>query len=288
MRTKLIVAAIVGLFVSATATPRAYGQGKCTLQTLAGTYVIYERGANSIFDPTSTDAAPFHFIGATAPFINLTKITFTPYGEGDGFFWIKIGTLDGGLQPIPVHVTVTEMNADCTGKLQYQFSLPPIEPTTIEERFVVIDNGREFRSLPTSLGEHGIPTMAWVGYARRSEAACSPEMERGAYILTCENLIGAPAVADSTMFFFRVAPDGSYTGKLYEKIGALSIDTPVKGMFTVNENCSFAYTLQVPEFFGDATIDARGLLFNEGKEFYILPMVGASDTGFCQGKRVGP
>ncbi len=289
MRNKIILAVIACLF--AWCIPGAYGQGNCTLETLAGTYAIYERGANSFLDPTPLEQAPFHFSGVTAPFVNVAHIVFTPYGQGDGFYWIKIGTLDGGLEPIPVHITITEMNADCTGKLKYDINLPPIPPTTITERFVVMDNGRELRTVPISMGEHGIATLAWIGYGRRVEASCDPQTARGTYVITCENLIMTSptvAVADSTLFHVKVAPDGSYTGRLYEKVGPLSIDTPVLGTFAVKENCSFDHTLQVPEYFGNMTIDSRGLFFNNGKEFYVLPMVGASETGFCQGKRVGP
>jgi hypothetical protein len=285
---KIVLALIACLFVWC--IPSAYGQGKCTLETLAGTYAIYERGANSVLDPTPLEQAPFHFSGVTAPFVNVTQITFTPYGQGDGFFWIKVGTLDGGLEPIPVHITITEMNADCTGKLEYEINLPPIPPTTIQERFLVMDNGREFRSVPISMGEGGIATLAWVGYGRRVEDSCGPHSARGTYVFTCENLIATSptmAVADSTLFHVKVAPDGSYKGRLYEKIGPLSIDTPVVGTFAVNKNCSFSHTLQVPEYFGSETIDSRGLFFNNGNEFYLLPMVGSPNPGFCQGKRVG-
>ncbi len=57
-------------------------------------------------------AVPFPFVWATAPFITVGEITFTPDGEGDGFYWIRIGSLNGWLDPIPVHVTITEMNED--------------------------------------------------------------------------------------------------------------------------------------------------------------------------------
>lgn len=75
-----------------------------------------------------------------------------------GFYWTGIGAMNGGLAPIPVHATVAEMNPDCTGKLQYAVNLPNLS-ATIEERFFLFDEGRKFRSVPTSI-QGGIDTLA--------------------------------------------------------------------------------------------------------------------------------
>jgi len=140
------------------AVPAAYAHKACSLQTLVGTYAIYEKGASSILDPANAAAFPF-LTGATAPFVNITELTFSPDGVGEGFFWIRIGALSSGLQPIPVQGTVTEMNPNCTGKLQYAVNLPNLGTATIEERFLLFDEGREFRSVPTSI-QGGIETLA--------------------------------------------------------------------------------------------------------------------------------
>ena len=117
------------------AVPAAYAQEECTLQTMAGTYAFFDKGSSLIVDP-SQQPFPLHWAAAMAPFVTVGEVTFTPEGVGDGFYWISIGALSGGLNPIPVHVTITEMNHNCSGKFQYAVNLPGIS-ATIEERFVL-------------------------------------------------------------------------------------------------------------------------------------------------------
>jgi hypothetical protein len=100
------------------AVPSAYAQQQCSLQTMAGTYAMYERGSSFLLDP-SQQPIPLHWAGAMATFINVGEATFSSKGVGNGFYWILIGTLNGGLDPIPVQVTITEMNPECTGKVTY-------------------------------------------------------------------------------------------------------------------------------------------------------------------------
>jgi hypothetical protein len=293
MVTKITVATLAGLLVClCAAAPAAYAQEKCTLRTLAGTYAIYEKGASSILDPSpSPQLFPF-FAGATAPFVNVTELTFSPDGVGEGFFWIRIGALNGGLDPIPVHVTVTEMNENCTGKLQYSVNLPGLS-AAIEERIIVFDEGREFRSVPTSI-QNGIDSLAWTGTGHRIGKpgevvhSCGPHTASGTYLLTAENLVATDphtAVADALFIREVVSLTGDYTGTLYEKIGTVSVETPALGTITVNPDCSFTSTLEVPEFFSGAIV-IKGVFFNGGKEYYALAIDEGVPYSFVQGKRI--
>jgi len=103
------------------------------------------------------------------------------------------------------------------------------------------------------------------------------------------------AVADTFLLRMDVSMDGDYTGLLYEKYGAVSIDgLPVSGTFTVNPDCSFAATLDVNPS-EEGAIEDRVVFVNEGKEFYRLgilnPSRPANDKGIkyslCQGPRIG-
>ena len=298
MRNKITIVAMVGLFLlCCVAVPAAHAHEKCSLRTLAGTYAISEKGSSSFLDPNpSVFPPPFtfpFFTGVTAPFVNVTQITFSPHGVGEGFYWIRIGALSGGLDPIPVHVTVTEMNPDCTGKLQYSVNLPGIS-ATIEERFIVFDEGREFRSVPTSI-VGGIPTLAWIGTGHRiSDSSkrvhsCGQHTAHGTYLLTAENLVAAEphtAVADTLFIREDVSLTGDYTGTLYEKIGTVPVETPALGTITVNPDCSFTGTLKVPEFFSGAIV-MKGVFFNEGKEYYALAIDEGIPYSFAYGKRIG-
>ncbi len=279
MRTKITVVAMACLLVCwCVAVPAAYAKEKCSLQTFAGTYVFYDKGSSLILNP-SQQPFPLHWAGASAPFLALGEATFTPDGVADGLYWMYIGALNVGFDPIPVHVTVTEMNEDCTGKMQYSVTVPGILSAAVEERFILFDNGREFRSVPTSI-VNGIPTLAWIGTGRRISKpgeqvhSCGPQTAHGTYVLSAENIIAvAPTTALADTLFIRedVSLTGDYTGTLYEKIGPVSVETPALGTFTVNPDCSFTSTLKVPEFFSD-TIVVKGVFFNEGKEYYALAL----------------
>src|SRR5215472_13146306 len=110
MHKKITLVAIVGLLVClAIAIPVAQANEPCTLKTMEGTYVFNEQGASLITDPAS-QPFPAHWSAAIAPFVTVGKVTFTAEGKGEGFYWIHVGPLSGGLEPAPVEVTIIEMN----------------------------------------------------------------------------------------------------------------------------------------------------------------------------------
>jgi len=93
---------IVLLFCSCVAVPAVYAQKECTLQTLTGTYAVYEKGASSFLNLTPPPSQFPYFSGVTAPFVNLGELTFSPDGVGTGFYWIKIGALNSDFAPFPI------------------------------------------------------------------------------------------------------------------------------------------------------------------------------------------
>ena len=310
MNTRIAAVSVVILLVCfCVAVPGAQAQGRCSLETFAGTYVSFDRGSSLTIDLASTGVlspapgAPSSPLAWDAPgvvpFVNVAEVSYTPDGHGDGFFWMWAGPVSAKLEPIPLHIDITEMNEDCTGKFQY--TLP--SGATLVERFVIFDNGRQYRSVPIS---GGIPTLAWIGNGRRISRGsapvnfCGPQTAHGSYLMTCENIMRSAyyptkAVADTFLLRMDVSMAGDYTGLLYEKYGAVSIDgLPVSGTFTVNPDCSFAATLDVNPS-EEGAIEERGVFFNEGKEFYSMgilnPSRPANDQGikysFCQGTRIG-
>ncbi len=296
-RTIVITAVLVCL---CSVAPIACAQTPCTLQTMAGSYAFYQKGASMAVDPSQPAYQPY-FVGILAPFITVGQITFDSTGNGKGYYWIYIGAINGGFDPIPVQVAITEMNRDCSGKFQYAIALPGIPNATIEERFVLFDNGREWRSVPTLI-QNGIDTLAWLGFGQRISnspvpvASCGPQTARGTYLLSAENIIGTSvAVSDSLMIRFDISPSGAYAGRLYEKIGPVSVDTPALGTIIVNPDCSFTATLMVPEFFSTA-ITMKGVFFNEGKEYYTIAIEDLSlppdqqgiKFSFAYGRRINP
>lgn len=299
MCNKFIIFTIAGLLVClGLACPVVQANEKCSLQTMTGTYAFYDKRASLLnFDPFNPAYLPY-FVGGIAPFVTVGEVTFTPLGVGDGFYWISIGAINGGEKPIPVHVTITEMNEDCTGKFTYTVNLPPFIPSaTIEERFVLFDNGREYRSVPTSI-TGGIDTLAWFGVGQRIRKpgepvhSCGPQTASGTYLLTAENIVLRSlheGVFDTLFIREDVSLTGNYTGTLYEKNGPDSIDTlPVFGTYTVNANCSFSSTLKfyVLGTHDLVTIVRDGIFFNEGKDYYALAIDPGVPYSIAHGERI--
>ena len=279
------------------AVPSAYAHERCSLQTFTGTYAFYERGSSLILDP-SQQPFPLHWAGAVATFVNVGEITFSR-GVGDGFYWILLGALNGGLDPIPVQATITEMNPDCTGKFTYVANLPGGLSATIEERFILFDNGREYRSVPTTI-VNGVSTLAWIGTGQRISRSrnkpqfCGPHTARGTYLTSVENIIDldpTTAFADSVLLREDISMTGDYTGTLYEKLGPLPpIELPVWGTTTVNPDCSFSTDLNVEGI--PSPIVIKGVFFNEGKEYYGLAIIDLGNGSpfmysLAQGTRIG-
>lgn len=332
MRTRIAAVSVAVLFACfGVAAPAAHAQAKCNLRTFAGTYVSFDRGASVTIDLSSMGVVspapgappnPLAWIApGIVPFVNVANVTYTPDGVGDGFFWMWAGSVSATLEPIPVHITVTEMNEDCTGKFQY--TLP--NGATIVERFIIFDNGRQYRSVPTSLAPPGIPTLAWIGTGHRiskgrapddcgphdahasyrhgeedrcHRAMCGPHTAHGRYLMSCENIIRSglfptKAVADTFLLPMDISMAGDYTGVLYEKFGQAAIELPVFGTMTVNPDCSFTDTLNIPSL--PSTVILKGVFFDEGKEFYGLGILNPSKPAddqaikysFCQGTRTG-
>jgi len=276
------------LFSLCLGTAAAYGQGPCTLQTLAGTYAISQKGSSTIIPDPSSAPAPYHWSGALAPFVAIGEVTFGNNGVGNGFYWIRLGKLNGGLDPIPVTVTITELNADCTGTWEFQSTLPGPSPSTytIEERFIAFDNGREARSIPIASG--GAPANTWIGKLHRISkpgellSTCGPQTANGSFLMTVENLVRMPAdqnhsdaiYSDALLLRLDVSMSGNYTGTLYEKMGPEgNIVLPVWGTMIVSPDCSYATDLMIQ--FENGVISAspiRGVFFEQGKKMFGLNM----------------
>ena len=276
MRNQIVMVTLVALLLCCCiAVPAAYAEGKCNMQMVAGSWVGYERGSSLSVDVNPPPGVFPFFTGAMAPFVNIEHITFNPYGVGKGYYWIYTGAIGMTEKPIPVKVTITEMNADCTGKFTYV--VPGTPPATIVERFVLFDGGRELRSLPIAI-TNGLPGLVWTGTMHRisedSEHSCGAQTAQGSWLTSVEQIIPwswPTAWADAALVRQDVSETGHFTGTLYEKLGDLSnIEHPVWGMIKVHPDCSFSETLIGPDPVGTNII--KGAYFNEGRESYGMVM----------------
>jgi hypothetical protein len=169
-------------------------------------------------------------------------------------------------------------------------------PYTIEERFVLFDNGRQFRSIPTVTG---VPAMAWVGEGHRISKpdepldTCGPQTAHGSYVLAAENLVKFglnPIFADAILLRFSVSMNGDFDGVMYEKLGPTgNIEVPASGTTTVNPDCTFSMKLDLVIQGKTVTAPVRGVFFDQGKMFYGLNMNSSGGTQYSvgQGQRIG-
>src|SRR3974390_1368786 len=253
------------------AIPAAYAQEKCNLQMISGTYVGYERGYSLAVVPDPPKKYFPFFTGAMAPFANISHVTFTSDGMGKGYFWMYLGSVGATTKPIPVQVTVTEMNPDCSGKFVY---VAGPNGATIEERFILLEDGREIRSLPTSIS-NGVPGLAWTGaFHRISEGSapvtsCGAQTGKGRWLTTCENILwwsGDTAWADTLFLREDVSDTGEFTGTLYERLGDYGdITHPIWGKIAIKPDCAYTEYLNIKDI-GSAL--AKGIYFDEGKQSY--------------------
>ena len=189
---------------------------------------------------------------------------------------------------------------NCTGKFRYTLQ----NGAVLEERFIIFDNGRQFRSVPLAPAKPAIPTLAWIGTGQRISKepapvhSCGPQTSHDSYLMTCENILKSVvppmAVADTFLLRMDVSMEGDYTGLLYEKYGKVSINgLPVFGTLDVNPNCSYTGTVNLPG--SSSPVVLMGIFFNQGKEYYAMgisnPAIPASEQvikfSFCQGIRIG-
>lgn len=301
MQNKISALTVAVLFVCLGVAVPAQAQAPCTQDTFTGTYVFYEKGSSSILNvPGYPSPIPFHWLGSVAPFVTVGEITVGPDGVGNGFFWIRDGSYNGGLDPIPFQTTTTEMNEDCTGKFTTTLNLPGGLSPTIEERVIVFDNGREYRAIPTSI-VNGIPTSVWLNEGHRISKpgdplnTCGPQTAAGSYVWAIENLVQftatSPMFADVVLMRTNVTMNGDFTGTLYEKLGPSGpIELPASGTIIVNPDCSFVSTLNLNIQGVSVAAPVRGVFFDQGKKVYGLNMntdpVG-TQFSFGEGVRIG-
>lgn len=266
-----------------------YGQGNCSIGTIAGTYAFNFTGA-SAFIASTTPVDGFHWSALYAPIAGVGIYTVTPSASADagtvkGSYWIVAGGLNLGhspLEPTPLDGTIS-VNPDCTGAINYKFG-----PYDMKEDLLVLDNGGEIRSMAV---QTAVPTSTWNTTSRRIVGACLQNKIIGSYLFSCKSLFTldpANTFAGTSYIHMNISRDGSSTGTFAGKFGPVVVPpTQVTGTFNVNEDCTAAGTLD----FGIGQSVARGVFFNEGKEGYWLPLVlnpgeVPQPYGYCDIKQV--
>jgi hypothetical protein len=218
------------------------------------------------------------FNAQIAPLSLVSALTIKPDGTFKGVYWGMVGAENFGLNGVPFGGTI-QVNADCTGTVQYA-------PPANTEQFVILNNGDEIRTISAA---SDVPFAAWQTTLHRISnhyqsplTSCGQQNLRGAYVLRCEALQpltpGFPAFGAAGLFRIQVSGSGDFTGTALFKIGPATLPSPISGKFEVNPDCTLNGGLNVAALPGVTDL-ARGVLFDQGKEFYIQPIADMTTAG---------
>jgi hypothetical protein len=283
---RLAVFISVVICVGAWAAPAA-AQGTCTMQNLAGTYVFESKGSSALVSGLAPPAYPSHVMALYAPIEVIGRMTIAADGSVEGFYWAAIGTTNSGLDPVHWEGQISDF-ADCRGIITYAVPLTGMQGpmATIVEHFVVVDGGKELRTVMKSYVVPGNPPTqlpaTWNTTARRvSKGKCGLPAVRGEWVMTCQSLHTVTpnpyaAAAEAALITVDVEADGTFTGLFDTKIATTSLLIPVTGSFSVGDACTVAGDLSPAP---GVVITAKGVLFSEGKEFLVIPIQTTTPGG---------
>jgi hypothetical protein len=272
MRRVLMVVAVCVLGFAAVAGAEA----PCSLNTIRGTYAwemtgqAFEGGIAAVPGPggmplLSGTVLPIHMIG-----VGTIGADGAMTGSYSGLFGlVPLGVPD----PLPVSGTFT-VHPDCTG----EFVAPNGFGGINTDKFVVLDNGREIRSV----GISGAPfrwqfTMMRIGRARPHVPLCGPMTARGSYVMRCHGFEVAGMTPPPTyegvmpLFVFDVAADGTFTGRQFARDHDVD-GLAVAGQMVVAPDCTVNTVMQTEALPG-VTILAKGVAYDQGREMFSGPLL---------------
>jgi len=260
----------------------AHSQGRCTMQNIVGKYALTFTGASAIVMGTALDT--FHWEALYGPIAGVGVIDIHADGTGTGEYWGVAGAWNFGFTPVPWDATIV-LNDDCTGSFLFEFG-----GSTLIEKFVVLGNGREIRSVAT---QTAIPTGNWLSTAYRINGSCGQNKIHGEYLFQCKNLYQLPV--DPPNIFggaihirMLIEPGGDWAGNVYGKVADSNAEFPAYGHIAWNEDCTAEGTLETP-FMPGVVSQAKGVFFDEGKRGYWMPLLNTMGDvtmpqpyGYCE------
>ena len=175
MRRLILLLALI--VVSTTGALPALAQ-ECSLDTIVGTYAFRYTGDSFLGGmPAAPDAAiapgvlPVHSAGLYAHGVIVGTITIAPDGRVNFKYWSTIGSWSsmgagvaatGRIVDIGYDRTPDGVPLSCAGIVEYN---PFGTVYTHRDKFFVLENGRELRTIPFETP--AFPTVASLGVARR-------------------------------------------------------------------------------------------------------------------------
>lgn len=268
----LVVLSVV-LLLGAAAVAGA--QAPCSVETIRGTYA-WEMTGQAFDGGLSGETLPggIPMLEGTVFPVHMTGVmTVGRGGSAEGSYAGLFGLVPLGYPtPLPVVASFT-VHSDCTGEMR----APNGFGGTNTDKFVIIDNGQEIRSV----GMSGAPfawqfTMVRIGRADEQAATCGRNTVRGRYVMRCQGFEGAPGTPPSyagvlPMFVLDVAADGAMTGRQYARDHTLE-GLSVAGTVAVRSDCTTLMTVRTEALPG-MTILATGVFYDNGKEGFGGPIL---------------
>jgi hypothetical protein len=262
--------------------PSAPAQDGCSIHTITGDWGFGAQG-KSLIAAATPDPATLHLPGAVLPGAFAGRVIISKDGSFNGYYWMNLaGGVISGTVPVPFTGAVT-VNPDCTGTWDYDVVMPGSPPVNVVERFAIVDQGRELRSISWSTA---IPTFAWTLVARRIQGRCTPGLVQGAYVLQYGGHTLVPGLpppmpnpallASAGLFDFAVDIGGAMSGRMLHKVGPVTMEVPFTGTFTVAADCAVTMTAAVP---GMGEVTASGILVENAQRGYGVPMWVMTPSG---------
>jgi hypothetical protein len=258
------------------------------MQNLAGVYVFESTGSSAL----AVGPAPLanHVMAAYAPIAVFGRMKIGADGAADGIYWGVFGTANAGLDAVQWQGQVSDF-AECAGVITYTVpvaGLPPGSMATVVEHFVMVDGGKELRTVMKSFElQTSPPTQlpaTWNTTARRvSNGQCGQPTLRGEWVMTCQSmhsLTSGPytAAAEAALVTMDVKADGAFTGVFDTKVGPTPLRLDIFGTLKIEDGCTATGLMQIVGMPG-VTITAKALLFAAGKEFLAIPVQTATAAG---------
>ena len=285
MKHLIVLTAVLLLGIATVAS----AQAPCSTETIRGTYA-WEMTGRTFEGGLSSQTLPggVPMLEGTVFPVHMTGVFVVGRdGSAEGRYSGLFGLVPLGYpNPLPVVATFT-VHSDCTGEMTAPNGFKGINT----DKFVIIDNGQEIRSV----GMSGAPfawqfTMVRIGRAGELAATCGRNTVRGRYVMRCQGFEGAPGNPPTytgvlPLFVFDVAADGTMSGRRSSRDHPLD-GLAVSGMVKVNPDCTSLTTMQTEALPG-ATILATGVYYDNGREGFGGPLLALMGGQAVQGAFAG-
>jgi hypothetical protein len=273
------VSVVLAILLLATVSV-ARAEAPCSINTVRGTYAFELKGqgfwGDLLLPPYPPPVPPIPpvlplLLGKALPIYFAGTMTVSGDGTAVGSYWGLFGMVAVGVDdPEPWSATVT-VHPDCTGELTY----PNAFGGTNVEKLVVLDNGLEIRTV--SVADTPMPwqtTAVRISRTSGKVPMCDPSAARGRYVMRCDGMEGAPPpayVGVAGMFVFEVAADGTMTGRHFGRGHPLE-GYETGGTVTLKPDCTLKFTQWTDALPPGATILAKGVLYDNGREMFGAPL----------------